>query len=555
MELEMYVTKRNGKKETISFDKILKRIKILGKDKLQINYTTLAMKIIDRLYDEIPTTQIDELTAQQCASLATVHPDYDVLASKILISNHHKNTLDDYKTIVSQLYHHCDNNGNPCALVAENFYKIVMENSERIQEILHYERDYLVDYFGFKTLERAYLIKINDVMVERPQHMWMRVALGIHGNDLEKVKETYDLMSQKYFTHATPTLFNAGTPRPQLSSCYLIAMEEDSIQGIYNTLTDCAKISKWAGGIGMHIHNIRARESRIRGTNGKSNGIVPMLQVFNYTARYVDQGGGRRQGSFAIYLEPWHADIEDFLDMKKNHGDEEARARDLFYALWIPDLFMKRVGDDKEWTLMCPDSCPGLSDCYGEEFEKRYEQYEREKRGTKTVKARKIWFKILESQIETGIPYMLYKDACNRKSNQKNLGTIKSSNLCCEIIEYSNNEETAVCNLASLGLSMFVRDDKTFDYEKLHEVTKVVTANLNKVIDINFYPTMKTQRSNYLHRPVGIGVQGLADVFAKMDIPFYSDKAKEININIFETIYHAALEKSCEISKEKKSRL
>jgi len=551
----MYVTKRNGKRETISFDKILKRTKTLGADKLQINYTTLTMKIIDRLYDEIPTTQIDELTAQQCASLATVNPDYDILASKILISNHHKNTLNDYKTIVHQLYHHKDNNDNPCALVAKDFYNIVMNNSEQIQNMLHYERDYLIDYFGFKTLERAYLMKINDVIVERPQHMWMRVALGIHGNDLEMVKKSYDLMSQKYFTHATPTLFNAGTPRPQLSSCYLIAMEEDSIQGIYHTLTDCAKISKWAGGIGMHIHNIRARDSRIRGTNGKSNGIVPMLQVFNYTARYVDQGGGRRQGSFAIYLEPWHADIEDFLEMKKNHGDEEARARDLFYALWIPDLFMKRVEEDKDWTLMCPDNCPGLSDCYGKEFEKQYEQYERENRGSKTVKARKIWFKILESQIETGIPYMLYKDACNKKSNQQNLGTIKSSNLCCEIIEYSNDKETAVCNLASIGLSMFVNNDKTINYEKLHEVTKILTNNLNKVIDINFYPTKKTQRSNYLHRPVGIGVQGLADVFAKMDVPFYSDKAKEININIFETIYHAALEKSCEISKERCSKM
>ena len=420
-----------------------------------------------------------------------------------------------------------------------------------IQNMIVYDRDYLIDYFGFKTLERAYLIKINNNIVERPQHMWMRVAIGIHGNNFAKVKKTYDAMSTKYFTHATPTLFNAGTLRPQLSSCYLIAMEEDSIQGIYNTLTDCAKISKWAGGIGMHIHNIRARDSIIRGTNGRSNGIVPMLRVFNNTARYVDQGGGRRQGSFAIYLEPWHKDIESFLEMKKNHGDEEARARDLFYALWIPDLFMERVEKDMEWTLMCPDSCPGLSENYGDAFKLLYEQYEKQNRGGKKVKARDIWFKMLDSQIETGTPYMLYKDACNNKSNQKNLGTIRSSNLCTEIIEYSSSKETAVCNLASLGLPMYVKGDGSFDYEKLHEMTKMVTENLNKIIDINFYPTEKTKRSNFLHRPIGIGVQGLADVFAKMDIPFHSDKAKEININIFETIYHAALEKSNEISKDR----
>ena len=398
-------------------------------------------------------------------------------------------------------------------------------------------------------------MKINGDIVERPQHMWMRVAIGIHGNDMDKVKTTYDLMSKKYFTHATPTLFNAGTPRPQCSSCYLLAMEKDSIGGIYKTLSECAEISKWAGGIGLHIHNIRGRGSHIRGTNGTSNGIVPMLKVYNGTARYVDQGGGRRNGSFAIYLEPWHSDIESFLEMKKNHGDEEQRARDLFYALWIPDLFMKRVHADADWTLLCPDQCPGLSDCYGEEFEKLYEKYEKAGLVKKTISARKLWFKILDSQMETGTPYMLYKDACNQKSNQKNLGTIKSSNLCTEIIEYSNEEQTAVCNLASVGLAMFVRNDKTYNYEELHNVVKVITDNLNKVIDINFYPTPKTKLSNLLHRPIGIGVQGLADTFAKMNIPFHSEKAKEINIKIFETIYHAALEKSCEMAQERSEKM
>ena len=548
MDLEMSVIKRNGEKEVISFDKILKRVTNLGKDELKINYTTLAMKIIDRLYHEIPTTEIDELTAQQCASLATEHPDYDILASRVLISNHQKSTPSTFTQVIDNLYNYKDIHNKHTPLVSKKIYEIVCKNSNEIESFFDYERDFLIDYFGFKTLERAYLMKINGVIVERPQHMWMRVAIGIHGSNLEKVKMTYELMSNKYFTHATPTLFNAGTPRPQCSSCYLIAMADDSIEGIYSTLMDCAQISKWAGGIGMHIHNIRGRGSHIRGTNGNSNGIVPMLRVYNNTARYVDQGGGRRHGSFAVYLEPWHTDIEDFLEMKKNHGDEEARARDLFYALWIPDLFMKRVESDTEWTLMCPDHCPGLADCYGDEFESLYKQYESEGRGTKKISARALWFKILDSQIETGTPYMLYKDACNRKSNQKNLGTIKSSNLCTEIIEYSNKDETAVCNLASLGLPMFVRADKTFNYEKLHEVTKIVTENLDKVIDINFYPTEKTKRSNYLHRPIGIGVQGLADVFAKMDIAFHSDEAKLVNIKIFETLYHASVEKSCELS-------
>ena len=546
----------------------------------------IGSKIIDRLYDGIPTTKIDELTAEQCASLATTHPDYEKLASRIMISNHHKNTPETFLEVCNSLYNFKDIHNEHHPIISEKQKNLVVENADKFEEMIDYSRDYLIDYFGFKTLERAYLLRVNGKVVERPQHMWMRVAICIHDGDLEKTKETYDFMSRKYFTHATPTLFNAGTPRSQLSSCYLLAMESDSIKGIYNTLADCAAISKWAGGIGLHIHNIRAAGSHIRGTNGTSNGIVPMLRVFNNTARYVDQGGGKRAGSFAIYLEPWHSDIEAFLEMRKNHGDEEARARDLFYALWIPDLFMKRVQEDSHWTLMCPDTCPGLSDVYGEEFEKLYTDYEVKNKGKK-IKARELWFKMLDSQIETGTPYMFYKDACNMKSNQKNLGTIKSSNLCTEIIEYSDENETAVCNLASIALSKCVKqtespfnnsknivlytkhdckwcvlikallkrknidfheifveesqfenfklmhkvqtlpqlfvDDKniggytdtlnilrnTFDYELLHKITKIVTYNLNKVIDINFYPTEKTKRSNMRNRPIGIGVQGL----------------------------------------------
>lgn len=639
MSTEDRVTKRDGRLEIISFDKILTRVKKLGKNELEVNYTALVQKVIDRLYDKIKTTEIDELTAQQCASLSTSHPDYGKLASRILISNHQKNTPNTFKKAMSKLYNFRDVNNKHSNIINTHLWLNILNNETKIENMINYERDYLFDYFGFKTLERAYLMRVNGVIVERPQHMWMRVALCIHSTNMEKVKETYDLMSQKFFTHATPTLFNAGTNRQQLSSCYLIGMESDSIKGIYSTLADCASISKWAGGIGMHIHNIRAAGSHIRGTNGTSNGIVPMLRVFNNTARYCDQGGGKRKGSFAIYLEPWHADIESFLDMKKNHGDEEQRARDLFYALWIPDLFMKRVKENGNWTLMCPDKCPGLSDVYGEEFVELYEKYERENKGNRTLKARNIWLKVLDSQIETGTPYMLYKDACNKKSNQKNLGTIKSSNLCCEIVEYSDDKETAVCNLASIGLSKFVKPndvhiksvklwtregckyctmakllisrlksltkegfnaiDKTiddvdehpewwekfkihrakegveiksvpqveingkyiggydeleeflrpkFDYEKLHEVTKVITENLNNVIDINFYPTEKTKTSNMRHRPIGLGVQGLADVYALMNVPYYSSQAKEINKNIFETIYHAALEKSMELA-------
>ena len=550
-ESEMRVLKRNGSYEDVSFDKILNRVKKLGTlilPKLSINYSSLIMKVIDQLYNDIPTSIIDELTAEQCASLCTKHTDYGTLASRIIISNNHKNISSSFSTAMEKLYSFKDIHSNSSPLISKQLWDVVKNNRTIIDDMLDYKRDFLIDYFGFKTLERAYLMKVNKVIVERPQHMWMRVSLGIHGSDITAAKKTYDLMSQKYFTHATPTLFNAGTPRPQLSSCYLLSMEEDSIDGIYNTLKDCANISKWAGGIGLHIHNIRGTGTHIRGTNGTSNGIIPMLKVFDKTARYVDQGGGKRNGSFAIYLEPWHTDIEDFLELKKNHGDEEMRARDLFYALWIPSLFMERVKGDKYWSIMCPDICPGLSDSYGDAFNTLYTQYENENKFIKQIKARELWFKILDSQMETGTPYLLYKDAANQKSNQKNLGVIKSSNLCTEIIEYSDETQSAVCNLASIGLSKFVNKDKSFDYEKLHEITKIITDNLNKIIDINFYPTEKTKKSNYLHRPIGIGVQGLADVFALMDIPFYSEQAKTINKYIFETIYHAALERSFELS-------
>ena len=827
---EMNVTKRDGQLETVSFDKILKRIKTLGQEvDIKLNYTALVMKVIDQLYDGISTTKIDELSAEQCASLASTHPDYNILAGRIVVSNHHKNTTQSFTTVMTQLHEYLDKHEINSPLVSDELFAVVQEHGDFLDELCDYQRDYLMDYFGFKTLEKSYLMKINGRIVERPQHMWLRVAIGIHGSNLEKVKETYELMSQKYFTHATPTLFNAGTPRPQLSSCFLIAMEKDSVDGIYNTLKDCALISKMAGGIGLHIHNVRATGSHIRGTNGTSNGIVPMLRVFNNTAKYIDQcvhpetiiytthgpkqiqncttgetsifnmngeteiiqnvlehnyegeilniktefsskltitpqhpiyvlhdnkpqwmdagevsiddsiiystptyekdvsniteedclmygyilkygainkyngyytiitdflgdiiefiknylnknlvnfemddicitwkpalhlpfrysdiynelkdihihsrwlnlpthklkilysvlndknnyvgirrnidkymqyislrlakeflpngmeyidsqktmvcskitsisktnyngilydlqmekqhdyllenglvhnGGGRRNGSFAIYLEPWHADIEMFLQMRKNHGDEELKARDLFYALWIPDLFMERVKVNGKWTLMCPDECPGLSDVYGEEFNRLYESYETSGKGRITINARDLWFKMLDAQMETGTPYMLFKDAVNKKSNQKNVGIIKSSNLCTEITEYSDDSETAVCNLASIGLPSFVKN-AAFDYEKLHEVTKTITYNLNKIIDVNYYPTEKTRKSNMRHRPIGIGVQGLADVFIMMGIPFHSEEAKEVNKHIFETIYHGALESSCEIA-------
>jgi ribonucleoside-diphosphate reductase alpha chain len=566
---EMRVIKRNGKLQEISFDKILDRVRKLGQEAgVHINYSSLTMKVIDQLYDKIETTKLDELAAEQCASLSTQHPDYGTLASRIVISNHQKNTEADFSTVMKKLYEFTCVNGENKPLVSETLWDFTSNFDKEINDMIDYNRDYLIDYFGFKTLERAYLFRVNNVVVERVQHMWMRVAIGIHGDIkdpmsltagrqlLSLVKETYDLLSQKYFTHATPTLFNAGTPRPQLSSCYLIAMEDDSIDGIFNTLKDCAHISKWAGGIGLHIHNIRAKGSHIQGTNGTSNGLVPMLRVFNNTARYVDQGGNKRNGSFAIYLEPWHADVEDFLEMRKNHGDEESKARDLFYALWVSDLFMERVKSNAKWALFCPHECPGLADVYGDKFKELYEKYESDGKARKTMNARDLWFKILDAQMETGTPYILYKDAANNKSNQQNLGTIKSSNLCCEIIEYSDANETAVCNLASIGLPTFVNQEKkTFDYEKLHYVTKVVTNNLNKVIDVNFYPTEKTITSNFKHRPIGIGIQGLADVFVMMDIPFHSEEAKEINKLIFETIYHASLEKSNEIAIERTTKI
>ena len=804
-DLDMYVLKRNGKREAISFDKILKRIKSLGKHfNLQnIIFAQLAIKVIDQLYDNIQTTKIDELTAEQCASMSSIHPDYTKLASAIVVSNLHKNTSNCYYETTKKLYDYRDSNNNSFRLIKASIMELIETHKDAINAMIDYERDYFFDYFGFKTLERAYLMRCNKVIIERPQHLIMRVAITIHGSNMEKVKETYDLMSQKYFIHATPTLFNAGTPRPQLSSCYLLGMEDDSIEGIFNTLKECAQISKWAGGIGLHVHNIRANGSYIRGTNGTSNGLIPMLGVFNKTARYVDQGG-KRNGSFAIYIEPHHPDVEDFLDLKKNHGDEESKCRDLFYALWISDLFMERVMGNKIWSLFCPDKCPGLSDCHSDAYRELYLKYESEGKFNKQINARDLWIKILDSQVETGTPYILYKDAANNKSNQKNLGTIKSSNLCVapetliltsdgylridtlvneeievwngecfskttiyqtsasselievhtsdgcvltctkyhkfyikdesqnaikiveaqdlkngmividtkfpiisysnilldaynigfnssgqfvpinyslnskimwfsgfvdsvgiltcnkivitnkskefmmnikymlqtcglnvalsytdhynhfisigysnvsvlsavglvskkckllvhessiaiqdtnvyitnvvdnkridktycfnepekhagifnglitsqctEIIEYSDSKETAVCNLASLGLSMFVKEDKTFDYDKLYQVTQVVTNNLNNVIDINYYPTPKTRRSNFKHRPIGIGVQGLADVFFKMDLAFISDQAKEINIKIFETIYYAALEKSMLLAKER----
>ena len=570
---EMRVKKRDGTMQCVAFDKILNRVKNLGKmaNISSINYASLIIKVIDQLYNGISTTKIDELTAEQCAALSTLNPDYITLASYITTSNNHKNTDDSFFNAMTKLYENKNGQYIQSPLISHDVMKIVVEYKEVFENMIHYKRDFLIEYFGFKTLEYSYLLKIGGKVVERPQHMWLRVAIGIHGDDLKRVKETYDLMSQKYFTHATPTLFNAGTLRPQLSSCYLIAMENDSLGGIYNTLTDCAHISKWAGGIGLHIHNIRAKGSLIRGTNGASTGIVPMLRVFNSTARYVDQGG-RRNGSFAIYLEPWHADICDFLELKKNHGDEELKARDLFYALWIPDLFMKKVKANEDWCLFCPDECPGLSDVYGNDFDSLYTHYESEKREKSKMKARDLWFKILDSQMETGTPYLLYKDACNKKSNQKNVGTIKSSNLCSEIVQYSDKDETAVCNLASVALNKFVNtrmnipDDSVndninnnntitekpvayYDFDALHSVVKIVTYNLNRIIDVNYYPTEKTRTSNLRHRPIGIGVQGLADAFILMDYAFSSAEAKELNKHIFETMYHAALEASVELAK------
>ena len=547
----MYVVKRDGKREPVMFDKITDRVRKLCYSLNDlVDPVKVAMRVIEGLYDGVTTSELDNLAAETAASMTVTHPDYAQLAARIAVSNLHKNTKKSFSETMSDMYHYVNPRTNQEApLISDEVYEVIMANAEVLDSTIIYNRDFNYDYFGFKTLERSYLLKINGKIVERPQHMLMRVSVGIHMNDIQSAIETYELMSKKYFTHATPTLFNAGTPKPQMSSCFLLAMKDDSIEGIYDTLKQTAMISQSAGGIGLSIHNVRATGSYIRGTNGTSNGIVPMLRVYNDTARYVDQGGGKRKGSFAVYIETWHADIFDFLDLKKNHGKEEMRARDLFYAMWTSDLFMKRVQDDAQWTLMCPNECPGLYDVYGDEFEALYEKYESEGRGRKTIKARELWEKILESQIETGTPYMLYKDAANRKSNQKNLGTIRSSNLCTEIMEYTSPDEIAVCNLASISLPMFVEDGK-FNHDYLYQVTKRVTRNLNKVIDRNYYPVKEAENSNMRHRPVGLGVQGLADAFILMRLPFTSDEAKKVNQEIFETMYFAAVTASMEMAKE-----
>ena len=547
----MYVVKRDGHKEPVMFDKITERIKKLcyGLNGL-VEPVKVAMRVIEGLYDGVATSELDNLAAETAASMTIAHPDYAQLAARIAISNLHSNTTKSFSDTMNEMFYYVNpRNGQKAPLLSEEVHKVIMDNAEYLDSHIIYNRDFNYDYFGFKTLERSYLLKINGKIVERPQHMLMRVSVGIHLNDLKSVMETYDLMSKKFFTHATPTLFNAGTPKPQMSSCFLLAMQDDSIDGIYDTLKQTAKISQSAGGVGLSIHNVRATGSYIRGTNGTSNGIVPMLRVFNDTARYVDQGGGKRKGSFAIYIETWHADIFEFLDLKKNTGKEEMRARDLFFAMWTSDLFMKRVQEDTYWTLMCPNECPGLYDVYGEEFEKMYVDYETRGKGRKTIKARELWEKILESQIETGTPYMLYKDAANRKSNQKNLGTIRSSNLCTEIMEFTSKDEIAVCNLASISLPMFIENGK-FDHELLYTVTKRVTRNLNKVIDRNYYPVKEAENSNLRHRPVGLGVQGLADAFIMLRLPFTSDEAKKLNQEIFETLYFAAVTASMEMAKE-----
>ena len=546
----MFVLKRDGRKEAVKFDKITARIQKLcyGLDTL-VDPTSVAMKVIEGIYEGVTTFELDNLAAEVAASLTVKHPDYAQLAARIAVSNLHKKTKKSFSDTMSDLYKYTNPVTNQKApMLADDVYQIIQDNKEVLDSTIIYDRDFSYDYFGFKTLERSYLLRTDGQIAERPQHMLMRVSIGIHKDDIPAAIETYEMMSKKYFTHATPTLFNAGTPKPQMSSCFLLTMKDDSIDGIYDTLKQCSKISQSAGGIGLSIHNVRAKGSYIRGTNGTSNGIVPMLRVFNDTARYVDQGGGKRKGSFAIYLEPWHADVFDFLDLRKNHGKEEMRARDLFYAMWTPDLFMERVEANGEWTLMCPNECPGLADVYGAKFKTLYEKYEKEGKGRKTIKARELWEKIVESQIETGTPYMLYKDACNEKSNQKNLGTIKSSNLCTEIVEYTAPDEVAVCNLASLALPMFVEDGK-FDHEKLYNVTYKVTKNLNVVIDRNYYPVQEARNSNMRHRPIGLGVQGLADAFILLRLPFTSPEAKQLNKDIFETIYFASLKASKDLAK------
>ncbi|GGZ84391.1 ribonucleoside-diphosphate reductase subunit alpha [Algibacter mikhailovii] len=546
----MYVVKRNGRKEQVMFDKITARVRKLcyGLNEL-VDPLKVAMRVIEGLYDGVTTSELDNLAAEVAATMTTAHPDYARLAARISVSNLHKNTKKTFSEVMEDLHKYVNpRTGKDAPLLSDEVYNVIMENKDRLDSTIIYNRDFGYDFFGFKTLERSYLLKLNGKIAERPQHMLMRVSIGIHLNDLDAAIETYELMSKRYFTHATPTLFNSGTPKPQMSSCFLLTMKDDSIDGIYDTLKQTAKISQSAGGIGLAIHNIRATGSYIAGTNGTSNGIVPMLQVFNDTARYVDQGGGKRKGSFAIYIETWHADIFDFLELKKNHGKEEMRARDLFYAMWTSDLFMRRVQEDGDWTLMCPNECPGLPETHSEEFEALYTKYEAEGRGRKTIKARELWEKILESQIETGTPYMLYKDSANRKSNQQNLGTIRSSNLCTEILEYTAPDEVAVCNLASIALPMFIKNG-AFDHKELFRITKRVTKNLNRVIDRNYYPVKEAENSNMRHRPIGLGVQGLADTFIKLRMPFTSDEAKKLNQDIFETLYYAAVTASMEEAK------
>jgi ribonucleoside-diphosphate reductase alpha chain len=546
----MYVVKRDGRKEAVKFDKITARVikMCYGLDPM-VSPEAVAMKVIEGLYDGVSTTDLDNLAAEVAAAKTTEHPDYALLASRIAVSNLHKETKKTFSDVMTDLYEYLDpKTGQNAALLSEEVYQIVVNNRDVLDSSIIYDRDFRYDYFGFKTLTRSYLMKLEGEIAERPQHMLMRVSLGIHKDDIKSAIATYNLMSEGWFTHATPTLFNSGTPKPQMSSCFLLTMKEDSIPGIYDTLKSCAQISQSAGGIGLSIHNVRATGSYIKGTNGTSNGIVPMLRVFNDTARYVDQGGGKRKGSFAIYLEPWHADVFDFLDLKKNHGKEEQRARDLFFALWIPDLFMKRVKNNETWTLMCPHECPGLSDTHSEEFEALYTKYEAEGKGRKTINAQDLWFKILESQIETGTPYMLYKDAANAKSNQQNLGVIKSSNLCTEIIEYTAPDEVAVCNLASLALPKYVTEQGTFDHDKLFEVTYQATLNLNKIIDENYYPVEEAKNSNLRHRPIGLGVQGLADAFILLGLPFESEEARALNREVFETIYFASMTASKDLA-------
>ena len=549
----MLVIKRDQRKESVKFDKITARIEKLsyGLNTKYVKTIEIAKKVIDGIYDGVSTQELDELAAETAATLTTKHPDYAVLAARISISNLHKTTSKSFSSTMKRLYTYINpKTGKNASLLSKEIYGIINKNAAILDSSIIYDRDFSYDYFGFKTLEKSYLLKLNGIVVERPQHMLMRVAIGIHKENIDAAIETYNLLSEKWFTHATPTLFNAGTPKPQLSSCFLLTMKDDSIEGIYDTLKQCAKISQSAGGVGLSIHNVRASGSYINGTNGISNGIIPMLRNFDMTARYVDQGGGKRKGSFAIYLEPWHADIFEFLQLKKNHGKEELRARDLFYAMWVPDLFMKRVEANENWSLFSPDETKDLHETYGDDFEKLYTKYEKEGKARKSVKAQDLWFEILESQIETGNPYILYKDAANRKSNQKNLGTIKSSNLCTEIMEYTSPDEVAVCNLASIALNKFVKDDMTYDHKKLYEITKVITKNLNKVIDVNYYPIEEAKNSNMRHRPIGIGVQGLADAFILMRYAFDSKEAKKLNTEIFETIYFGAMEASMEIAKK-----